>query len=822
MLKTVVGEGGRTRDDASVYVVKTKRRIELRLRIDSGGKVKLKGRKYVDVRTAKEDAKILGAMLKSSHWRPYPANLIWDVWLFTVAVERYLRECEQGTAGPSAITKAIARRARYKYCLTPGTADGCYRQTWGQYCVMGPGIRWDRFSTRYKIDIHKIGLTKTHQGPQRKQCADMLAERACVAHYCSHVASYATVPFRVVLGAEKKDSRLCKDTEDIRKIEVPRIDSCLSARGTEEVGLLVATFLTSQNYAVTSRAAQSLSLIPAWADLRAVGAMEAGGSMSVTTVLDRNSIRAASRASLDRVYPAIVLGSGNIGAHVPGNMRMVDSARNWPKGGLHTTMVADLPEAAIVCHNALRWALGDNVADAKLAEIQTKIADAWVRESLLLEGARTKPWDWAKAHASQMEIWRETDPVWNMLGAYPTASHTAIVVDVSSAAEALLKRLGRQDPESDGLAGTQGGNWQESSSAQEDSETNDAEMEHSTEPPLAIEAAGQAGTEAGNDVASGASEASIVAEEIESDGFVPDDADDDSSQATDASFAAESEEQGQPDAEEYDDEAYEDDIEVEEWDLAAESRWPRADNAPCTRGRAARGCTCTDSGQKSRWGCNCRREPRAIVARDIAAEIKANRSPATLYLKWVKEGILGRLRTCTVTGMPLVFPRLGQQPRRPLRTSLAAHGTHKWPIDYGWTVPWRLWLDSAVAVRHQRIPRGPGERRSSELVRQQMAYLQSWRIPALRATLLRRTEWYLERGAVALGLTPLSAEQAAVLRATCGDAVEFIGLPASRPNSIKLGEQVVRMRGWTWPERGQPHVGGDPLSGTSFAQVEAT
>lgn len=59
---------------------------------------------------------------------------------------------------------------------------------------------------------------------------------------------------------------------------------------------------------------------------------------------------ATSRASLDRVFPAVRLGDGTVVAHHPINLRLVDWARNRARR-LMTISCSDALEAAIVIHN---------------------------------------------------------------------------------------------------------------------------------------------------------------------------------------------------------------------------------------------------------------------------------------------------------------------------------------------------------------------------------------------------------------------------------------------------------------------------------------
>ncbi|CAO1637429.1 unnamed protein product [Parajaminaea phylloscopi] len=770
------------RSEAGIYIAPypyDKARHHLTFRPESPSGRRIMSRVYDNLETAQQDAKILGAMLADPSWKSYSEDIIWLTWLDTVAGARYVEEWLQGQGGrngTSAVGKAIIRRAKYKHCLAPGVTDGCYRQTVGQMCPANLGLRYALYSERWGIEADKFGFARPHVRAVRTDCEEMVTERICFAHWVSITARLGGIAFRLVLLPERDDPRLHNESSLLVAAEVPRIDCVLSAKGQEEIGLLTAIFLSTEDLSVATRAAHALNLLPKWARIEAVGRTSAGLADRIDTALDRSAIISASRASLDRIYPAIVLATGKIGAHVRENLRLVDTARNWAKGGDHPTTVADLLEAAVVCHNAVRAALGDEVADSRLQEIQARITSTWTLESQLLEDVRAKPWEWASRKKSQVISWKTADPVWGMLQSYPTASHEGMIEEVRYAADVLLGQLGQGEGE-------------------RDSPSAEGTMPQEDPAPPTVQDEGLEATEniqiSGNGQESEEATAPLHSFPAETG---PEDELEDQVADSEADVLLFSEERLVQLA-----------LVVQQLETAHGRTLPRGPDSslpylfmpehwsPRQILKYAR--------QSDFIADNCDQcgltLPNHIPAgadmaqqsapSTIAAETKTNRSPATLYLKWVREELRGRLRTCPVTGLELVYTRLGHHSLDPLRASLAAHGTHGWPLDYGWTAPW------PTTIEQYR-----GDRENVE-VQSWFAnkWLKSWRTPSLKATLLRRTEWFLNHGASALGITEPTPEEADQIRATCGARIELIGLPVGRPNSIQLGEQVVRMRTWS-------------------------
>lgn len=214
-----------------------------------------------------------------------------------------------------------------------------------------------------------INALQLHRRARETTCEEMVTARTCVAHNIRQCANNAQHVKATTLGPEAADDRLAYP-EAIETADLPIVNNILGSRGVG-IGPAVTTFTASETDSAT-HPAHALGEIPSWATMTAGGPLPTSTasilSPQATKILDRTSMLATSRASLDRIYSAVILPDGSIAAQPRENLRLVDWARNRAKGWGHAPVSADLLEIAIVAHNGVRRELGDAKANQRLAE----------------------------------------------------------------------------------------------------------------------------------------------------------------------------------------------------------------------------------------------------------------------------------------------------------------------------------------------------------------------------------------------------------------------------------------------------------------------
>lgn len=726
-------------------------------------------RNYRDEVAMRHDANVLTAMLTDADWKAYSEELIFEAWQELVAskslAEDWLAGRGAGSLATGGILPAVTRRARIKRCRAPGVQDGCYRGTVGQICPSGRS----NFAIRQLQEVYGLPpgayqVVLPHPRAALMPCADMASALWCCAHYIAEAATYASRPAPEVYAPERQDSRL-EEPGNLRAEPCRVIDPILSSMGGPAVSAVVAIFASTRADTVADRCVKALGLLPDWLTFSSLPRSPPRLASLPQQILDRTDMLSAARPSLDRIWSVIVEGE-RIAAHSRDNVRLTDWARNFARGSSHTALAADLLEAAIVVNNTIRHALGDNIAASRLEEIRLRLLEAAEQPDL---GA-TKPsrellYDYANRNRTALEAQRTGDTYSPTLGSYPVASCMQTCQRVEAACVELLTSL-RDSALSD---------------AADDRRESGAESAaiHSIEPTEPEEGLA--------DAVSGISDEADEAD-IDGDGGLND---------IDGTFSLHRFTAQQIAA------VAKVAVELEvqygrSLPRLAGQRLPRlpfapmhwTDNACLSYAMHANAVAdiCDEVGPCYPPPATALTSSRPDTRTDEAKspfndQSKANRSAGTLFLAWVRLELQGKLTSCRLTGLPLLWLNASAPARHPLLASRAAHRIHRWPIDYGFDSPWPTTLAAF------------SESKFNVSVESWFAnkWLKSWRLPTLTATLARRTEWYLQYAHV-LGLTPLTAEEKNAVRNAGSAAVRFRHQESLSSNVLTKGEQVVLAR----------------------------
>lgn len=781
-LKSIILPTGTSRG-VSVAVWSEANAWHVRMRYrNAQGNIVAHSAKYPNEARARADAELLKAMVADVEWGWCEPYVIWLSWLFSVFGRDQAEEWLRGNVTVDGLKGLVLRRARMKSCCAAGLVGGCYRERYGQVCVPHKRPDWlPRVSAAIAQDQDVAATLGRGGRVHRVDCGDMAKPILCHTHFIREKAADCEQVRALRLMVERADPRL-PVIPNLVDEPVPVVDPVLGSYGVD-IGPAVCAFLASLDSgpdSLATRAARALGIIPSWACLAAV---ETGLapliSPRVAQILDRVSMLATSRASLDRVFPAVRLGDGTVVAHHPINLRLVDWARNRARM-LMTILCSDALEAAIVIHNFVRVVLGSQRADPLMDQLRARLEELWARERHFVGPRRNdRLVEWAQ------EEWgdaMEEDEVWDILDGLPQQS----LADVRAAVNAACRDLtappgapaaaapaaaaaappapapapapaapvaapGAQDGDDD--AGSEDGSEDgdpvadAEAEAMEDDDDGGADGTGQPRPPR-VKTRYSAAQKAGLVSVIGELEAEygIVLDKGSASNelphlFMPASWSDDQRLA----YAEETNEQANV---------------CDAAGLQPPHRLPPPGH----------GGTDFDDYDEFDYGAFCRR----------------NRSPATLLLFWCREWLKKRLRRCPLTDVDLRFRRINSRgPSDPCVASLAPHATHNMPVSYGYNSPWPTSLDQYDEALENVTY-------SSWFAN---TWLGSWRTPGLGTTGLRRIEWYIVHGAEYLGLDQLTAQEAEQLKAHCGQhGVTFPAYPAAQRNAVSPGEQIALIR----------------------------
>lgn len=415
----------------------------------------------------------------------------------------------------------------------------------------------------------------------------------------------------------------------------------------------------------------------------------------IADVSDRSAILAAATMTLDRHLPAMITDTSGIGAHVAENMRLIDNARNWAKGSRHSSLQADLLEAAIVAHNVLLPALGLEVASPIVQNLETHLKSLVDDAHPCWRGGGQDLNDATAGCRSQMAAYQASDPYRPVLASAATSSLPSLREATRLRCVALLSDLRKEYDAADPF-----GEARDTASTADATDL-DGQVAAVSAPPLTTSAAVNDG-DVGDGDDDGNQEAGDWDGDLEDGGGGDDDGDgDDTFMTTPMSL----------------------DISSRRMDglVGCIAALESAAGRVLPRGAGNRLphlflpqvwsdgqiLGFADAANERADLCNDARptpqcKPSETADKDPVKDedggppqdswtvesVRNNRSAATLLLAWVRLALEEKLSRCSLTGLELVFSTPGTRSHHPLRPSLVAHQTHGWPIDYGWSTRW--------------------------------------------------------------------------------------------------------------------------------------